>query len=141
VLEEGAQERDLCWYGDAPFLPHLWKVLGSSGFSAQIRFGQPQVYVDVRGAARNRIARRRAGASRIPRRRFGRFQRAGLKRRAAAGTRVDAAIHRIAPGNKDAARIAELRPASVTIAREIHVARLILPPSCARSVRLYASVD
>jgi 1-acyl-sn-glycerol-3-phosphate acyltransferase len=51
VLEEGAQERDLCWYGDAPFLPHLWKVLGSSGFSAQIRFGQPQVYVDARAAA------------------------------------------------------------------------------------------
>lgn len=51
VLEEGALERELCWYGDAPFLSHLWKVLGNDGFSAQIRFGPPLIYADARAAA------------------------------------------------------------------------------------------
>jgi len=43
VLDGGAQERDLCWFGDDPFLPHLWKALGSSGFTAEVRFGEPQI--------------------------------------------------------------------------------------------------
>ncbi len=37
-------ERDLCWFGDQAFLPHLWKVLGLTGFSAEIRFGEPRLY-------------------------------------------------------------------------------------------------
>lgn len=45
------QERELCWFGDAGFLPHLWKVLGVSGFSAHVRFGQPRIYADRRVAA------------------------------------------------------------------------------------------
>jgi 1-acyl-sn-glycerol-3-phosphate acyltransferase len=49
--EDGAAERELCWYGDAGFLSHLWKVLGVAGFSARIRFGQPRVYTDTRIAA------------------------------------------------------------------------------------------
>ncbi len=45
------QERELCWFGDAGFLPHLWKVLGLRGFSALVRFGQPHTYKERRTAA------------------------------------------------------------------------------------------
>jgi 1-acyl-sn-glycerol-3-phosphate acyltransferase len=51
VLDDGTEERELCWYGDAPFLPHLWKALGSGGFCAVVRFGEPRVYSDRREAA------------------------------------------------------------------------------------------
>lgn len=43
-------ERDLCWYGDMPFVPHLWRVLGSRGFSAEVRFGEPRTYPNRRDA-------------------------------------------------------------------------------------------
>ena len=51
VLEDGTPERELCWYGDATFLPHLWKVLGSAGFHAEVHFGEPKIYPDRRTAA------------------------------------------------------------------------------------------
>ena len=51
VLEDGMEERELCWFGDDAFLSHLWKVLGVSGFFAQVRFGQPQIYPHRRIAA------------------------------------------------------------------------------------------
>jgi 1-acyl-sn-glycerol-3-phosphate acyltransferase len=51
VLEDGTPESELCWYGDAAFLPHLWKVLGSAGFHVEVRFGEPRVYPDRRMAA------------------------------------------------------------------------------------------
>lgn len=51
VLPSGAEEHELCWYGDAPFLGHLWKVLGTAAFSARICFGRPRVYADARLAA------------------------------------------------------------------------------------------
>jgi lyso-ornithine lipid O-acyltransferase len=51
VLHEGSRERDLCWYDDALFLPHLWKTLCVSGFSAKVTFGQPRMYPDRRTAA------------------------------------------------------------------------------------------
>jgi len=51
VLEDGMPERELCWYGDTLFLPHLIKLLGARGFSAQVRFGQARVYPDRRTAA------------------------------------------------------------------------------------------
>jgi 1-acyl-sn-glycerol-3-phosphate acyltransferase len=51
VLEGGVEERELCWYGDESFATHLWKVLGVVGFSAQLRFGEPQIYSDRRLAA------------------------------------------------------------------------------------------
>jgi len=50
-IEGGIPERELCWFGDAPFLPHLWKALGTAGFSAELRFGEPRVYADRRAAA------------------------------------------------------------------------------------------
>ncbi len=51
VLEDGTPERELCWFGDAPFLPHLWKALGAAGFSAELTFGSARVYPDRRTAA------------------------------------------------------------------------------------------
>jgi 1-acyl-sn-glycerol-3-phosphate acyltransferase len=51
VPGDGSPERDLCWFGDAPFLPHLWKALGAPGFTAEVHFGEPHVYPDRRTAA------------------------------------------------------------------------------------------
>lgn len=51
VYEGRERERDLCWFGDSGFLPHLWKVLGTPGFSAEVRFGEPRKYPDRRAAA------------------------------------------------------------------------------------------
>jgi lyso-ornithine lipid O-acyltransferase len=52
VIEGGVPERELCWYGDEGFLPHLWKALGTPGFTARVRFGDARVYADRRTAAR-----------------------------------------------------------------------------------------
>ena len=46
-----AIERDLCWFGDDSFLPHLLKVLEITGFTAVIRFGAPEVFPDRQTAA------------------------------------------------------------------------------------------
>ena len=51
AIDGGVPERELCWFGDAAFLPHLWKALGTAGFSAEVRFGTPRVYTDRRTAA------------------------------------------------------------------------------------------
>jgi len=51
VIQNGTPERELCWYGDALFLTHLFKTLSTPGFTAKVRFGQPKVYSDRRAAA------------------------------------------------------------------------------------------
>jgi len=51
VIEDGTEERELCWYGDESFATHLFKVLGVAGFSAQLHFGEPQIYPHRRVAA------------------------------------------------------------------------------------------
>ena len=51
VQAAGAAESNLCWFGDEGFLTNLWKVLGTSGFTADIRFGEPHVYPHRRIAA------------------------------------------------------------------------------------------
>jgi 1-acyl-sn-glycerol-3-phosphate acyltransferase len=51
VPEDGAPERELCWYGDIAFLPHIWKVLGGANFSAEVHFGEPHFYANRRVAA------------------------------------------------------------------------------------------
>lgn len=48
---DGRPERELCWYGDALFAPHLAKVLGATDFSARVCFGLPRVYASRRAAA------------------------------------------------------------------------------------------
>ena len=50
-IEDGTEERELCWYGDETFGNHLWKVLGAAGFEAKVRFGEPKIYPDRRVAA------------------------------------------------------------------------------------------
>ena len=44
-------ERDLCWFGDEAFLPHLLRVLRVEGFTAVVRFGTPEIYPDRQTAA------------------------------------------------------------------------------------------
>ncbi len=51
LIEDGTEERELCWYGDESFATHLWKVLGVTGFSAELHFGEPKIYSDRRVAA------------------------------------------------------------------------------------------
>ena len=51
VLPPGIEERELCWYGDETFVNHLWKVLGVTGYVAEVQFGEPRVYTDRRVAA------------------------------------------------------------------------------------------
>jgi 1-acyl-sn-glycerol-3-phosphate acyltransferase len=52
VIERGVPERELCWFGNAPFLSHLWKALGTPGFSAKVTFGNASTYASRREAAR-----------------------------------------------------------------------------------------
>ena len=52
VVERGVAESALCWFGDAPFLSHLWKALGTPGFFAEVTFGEPRIFCDRREAAR-----------------------------------------------------------------------------------------
>jgi lyso-ornithine lipid O-acyltransferase len=58
-------ERELCWYGDAGFLAHLWKLLAIRHVQAVVCFGEPQIYADCRTAAektRAEIAAKRGQA-------------------------------------------------------------------------------
>lgn len=56
TFADGSPERTLCWYGDDAFLPHLWKALGTAGFTAEVRFGEPRVYAHRRIAAAETFA-------------------------------------------------------------------------------------
>jgi len=49
--KSAGSESDLCWFGDDAFLPHLLRVLRVEGFTAVVRFGQPEVYPDRQTAA------------------------------------------------------------------------------------------
>ena len=51
VIDGGVEERELCWYGDTLFLPHLMKALRTPGFSGEVTFGEPRIYTDRRTAA------------------------------------------------------------------------------------------
>jgi 1-acyl-sn-glycerol-3-phosphate acyltransferase len=51
VIEDGTPERELCWFGDALLVPHLWKALGVTGFYADVRFGEAKFYLHRREAA------------------------------------------------------------------------------------------
>lgn len=50
-LEDGTSERELCWFGDESFFPHLVKTLNSARISAEVRFGEARAYTDRRVAA------------------------------------------------------------------------------------------
>lgn len=67
ILEDGMDEIELCWYDDMYFVTHLWKVLGTAGFSAEVTYGEPRVYADRRTAAdatHDEIVAMRAGTYR-----------------------------------------------------------------------------
>jgi 1-acyl-sn-glycerol-3-phosphate acyltransferase len=51
IPSDGSPERELCWFGDASFVPHLLKVLNGPHFTAEVRFGHPRVFADRREAA------------------------------------------------------------------------------------------
>jgi 1-acyl-sn-glycerol-3-phosphate acyltransferase len=51
LVAGGAEERDLCWFGKAKFLPHAWKVMGVERFTAQLCFGEAKIYTDRHTAA------------------------------------------------------------------------------------------
>lgn len=50
-IADGTPEREICWFGDDAFLPHLWKALGVAGFRVELRFGEPKIYLHRRDAA------------------------------------------------------------------------------------------
>lgn len=52
VTSDGTPERELCWYGDQSFAPHLLKTLGMPAFRAELRFGGPCLYAERRLAAK-----------------------------------------------------------------------------------------
>jgi 1-acyl-sn-glycerol-3-phosphate acyltransferase len=56
VPVDGSPERNLCWFDDEEFLPHLWKVLGGPDFSAQLDFGEARIYTNRRAAANETYA-------------------------------------------------------------------------------------
>jgi 1-acyl-sn-glycerol-3-phosphate acyltransferase len=66
VIEDGTPERELCWFGDALFATHLFKALGTPGFSASLRFGEPKVYADRRTAANETRAEVTAMRAQLP---------------------------------------------------------------------------
>jgi 1-acyl-sn-glycerol-3-phosphate acyltransferase len=48
----GGEERDLCYYGDITFLPHLLRTLGRTGIAAEMEFyPDPVIYLERRAAA------------------------------------------------------------------------------------------
>ena len=51
ICDAGVPEKELCWYGDAEFVPHLWKLLAAPDFTAAVTFGESAVYPDRREAA------------------------------------------------------------------------------------------
>ena len=48
----GGEERDLCWFGDTAFVPHLLRTLARSGIVAEVEFfPESSVYTDRKTAA------------------------------------------------------------------------------------------
>ena len=47
----GTPEREACWFDDAAFLAHLWKVIGFPAMSAHVCFASPRHYNEPHQAA------------------------------------------------------------------------------------------
>jgi lyso-ornithine lipid O-acyltransferase len=52
-VNKGGSERELCWFGDMSFVPHIWRVLGANGFLAEVQFAQARTYPSRRDAAQS----------------------------------------------------------------------------------------
>jgi 1-acyl-sn-glycerol-3-phosphate acyltransferase len=49
---QGGEERDICWYGDASFVPHLLRTLGRAGIESQVEFHPDRtIYTERKAAA------------------------------------------------------------------------------------------
>jgi 1-acyl-sn-glycerol-3-phosphate acyltransferase len=51
VPGDNSPESELCWFGKAAFLPHVWKTLGAPDFSCELTFAEPRFYTNRRTAA------------------------------------------------------------------------------------------
>jgi lyso-ornithine lipid O-acyltransferase len=51
LIDDGTPERELCWFGDDAFAPHMLKTLRTAGILAKLQFGKPRVYSHRRIAA------------------------------------------------------------------------------------------
>lgn len=64
---EGAEERDLCYYGDIHFVPHLLETIGRTSVRGRVRFeSRPRMYASRKQAANDtweRVARLRLRVS------------------------------------------------------------------------------
>lgn len=56
VTSDGTPERDVCWFGNDNFGPHLLKVLRMPEFRAELHFGRPRLYAHRRTAANETFA-------------------------------------------------------------------------------------
>ncbi len=65
---ENGEERDICWYGDASFLPHLLRTMGRRGVASEIEFHPDRtLYLDRKAAALDLHAKVEAMRTRIRR--------------------------------------------------------------------------
>jgi 1-acyl-sn-glycerol-3-phosphate acyltransferase len=66
----GVEERTMCWYGDAAFLPHLLRTLGRAGVVAAVEFyPESRTYPDRKSAAlelHDKVSAMRTRMARIP---------------------------------------------------------------------------
>jgi 1-acyl-sn-glycerol-3-phosphate acyltransferase len=66
---QGEEERAMCWFGDAPFLPHLLRTLGKAGVVAEVEFyPERRAYADRKSAAldlHDKVVAMRKGMSRM----------------------------------------------------------------------------
>ncbi len=42
-LDDGVVEREICWWGDMPLLPHALNLLGKKTIRATVAFGEPVI--------------------------------------------------------------------------------------------------
>ncbi len=42
-LDDGVVEREICWWGDMPLLPHVLNLLGKKAIRATVAFGEPVI--------------------------------------------------------------------------------------------------
>ena len=40
-LDDGAVDKEVCWWGNAPLLPHVWNLLGKKIVRARVAFAEP----------------------------------------------------------------------------------------------------
>lgn len=55
-MDSGAPAGEyVCWWGDAPLMPHLWRLVKEPGFEARLTFGPEAIVADDRKALARRL--------------------------------------------------------------------------------------